>query len=96
MARSMVANFGMSETFGLLSLDLDSTHPFLGKEMGKSRDFSEETARKVDEEVLSILKEREEYVMDLLNKNIDKLKALTDKVFEEETLDQAQIENCLS
>lgn len=91
IARNMVANFGMSDSFGLTSFDLDSTHPFLGKEISRSKDFSEETARKIDEEVNTILKERESYVMNLLEENKSRLEELSQKVYESETLSKKEI-----
>ncbi len=91
IARNMVANFGMSDSFGLTSYDLDNTHPFLGKEISRPNDFSEETAKKIDDEVHSILKERETFVMNLLEENKSKLEELSDKLFNSETLDKEEI-----
>lgn len=91
MARKMVANFGMSESFGLLALEMDEDHPFLGREISRPKNFSEETSTKIDKEVCTILNERKAYVTQLLKHNKDTLVKLSDALFDKETLEKSDI-----
>lgn len=91
MARSMVVNFGMSETFGLLALEVDEDHPFLGREISKPKNFSEETSTKVDQEICRILNERKDYVTKLLTENKQTLEKLSEALYERETLEKSDI-----
>jgi cell division protease FtsH len=91
MARKMVANFGMSDSFGLLALEMDEDHAFLGREISKPKNFSEETSMKVDKEICVILNERKSYVTTLLEENIETLKKLSDCLFDKETLEKSDI-----
>ncbi len=91
IARSMIANFGMSETFGLLTIEMGEDHPFLGREMSKHKEFSEETAQKLDKEIITILEERKDHVKDLLVKNKIILEKLSQELFDKETLEKQDI-----
>lgn len=93
IARKMVANFGMIDEFGLLSFDFNEEHSFLGKELGKSRNFSEQTAQKMDHFMNELLSERMSYVKKLLLENKSKLEALSEALFEKETLEGEEIYN---
>lgn len=91
LARKMVANFGMIDDFGLLSFDFNEEHSFLGRELGKPKNFSEETSRKIDHHMASLLEERKAFVKKLLSENKDKLEALSNSLFEKETLEGEEI-----
>lgn len=91
MARAMVANFGMSSSFGLLAVEMGEEHAFLGREISKPKNFSEETSRKIDNEICQILNERKSYVSNLLNHHKDTLERLSQRLFEEETLEKSDI-----
>ena len=56
MARAMVTKYGMTDELGPIAYGQDSGEVFLGKDMGHVKDYSEETAAKIDELVLSIVK----------------------------------------
>ena len=68
-ARQMVTQFGMSERLGPVSYRVGEEHVFLGKEISESRDFSEGTARIIDEEVQRILGDAERNATRLLEQN---------------------------
>lgn len=91
MARAMVANFGMSSSFGLLAVEMGEEHAFLGREISRPKNFSEETSRKIDQEICQILNERKTYVTNLLTHHKETLEKLSQRLFEEETLEKSDI-----
>src|SRR3989442_12159605 len=66
LARYMVTHWGMSDRLGPMSFRVGEEHVFLGKELQEPRDFSEETAAVIDEEVQRMLREADERAYDLL------------------------------
>src|SRR5919197_5768956 len=78
LARYMVTHWGMSDRLGPMSFRVGEEHIFLGKEIQEPRDFSEETASVIDEEVQKILREADQRAYELLEKNRDKLDRLID------------------
>jgi len=86
LARKMVCSWGMSDNLGLLKWGNESEHVFLGKDFSSSRNYSEDTARLIDNEIRTIMNEAHEEVKVLLTNNIDKLKDLTKYLIERETL----------
>ena len=92
IARLMVTQFGMSERLGPVAYRAGEEHVFLGKEIHESRDFSDGTARLIDEEVQRILMEAEERAFRLLSAHRDKLEALTAALIEKEELDRDDME----
>jgi cell division protease FtsH len=92
LARMMVAQWGMSDTIGPVHFHLGSEHPFLGYEMTQEKDFSEDTARRIDEEVRRIISEAEQRTSEVLESNKDALQRLVDALLEQETLDAAAIQ----
>lgn len=95
IARNMVAHWGMSEKVGPVSFKQSEEHPFLGKEMHSYREFSEETARIIDIEVQSILKEANQKAIELLVHYRAKLDALAEALLEHEDLERAQVRKIL-
>ena len=91
MARRMVTHWGMSEQLGPVSYKLADEDPFLGREISKSRDFSEHTMEVIDAEVSTILREAAQKSINLLTDHRAELDALTAKLIEEEELDRAEI-----
>lgn len=83
IARSMVTRFGMSDKFGMVALETVN-NPYLGGDA--SLTCSSETASKVDEEVLSIIKEAHLKASTILKENIDKLHELSHYLLEKETI----------
>ncbi|WP_122640003.1 ATP-dependent zinc metalloprotease FtsH [Romboutsia sp. Marseille-P6047] len=83
IARAMVTRFGMSDKFGMVALETVN-NPYLGGDA--SLTCSPETATKVDQEVLSIIKEAHEKASKILRENIDKLHELSEYLLEKETI----------
>ena len=79
----MVTRFGMSDKFGMVALETVN-NPYLGGDA--SLTCSSETASKVDEEVLSIIKEAHLKASTILKENIDKLHELSHYLLEKETI----------
>ena len=95
IARKMVCEWGMSKKIGPVSLGSEEEPIFIGKEIAQHKDYSDETARIIDEEVKAIVEECLAEVTDILTKNRDKLEKLTEKLVEYETLDDAEIREFL-
>ena len=91
IARLMVTQFGMSERLGPVFYNQGEEHVFLGKEIHEARDFSEGTARIIDEEVSRILREALERASELIRTNRDKLDNLTEALLAHEELDTDEV-----
>jgi cell division protease FtsH len=95
LARRMITRWGMG-TLGPMAISTDEQQPFLGYEMTQGREFSEETAAKVDRDVQELLKERYQVVQELLGKTYrDKLDQLAEALLKEETVDQDDLTKIL-
>jgi cell division protease FtsH len=95
IARRMIAHWGMSERLGPVAFRAGEEHPFLGKEMAEPREFSEHTARVIDEEIIRILREASERAEKILAENRDKLETLAAALEREEVLEERQIEELI-
>lgn len=95
LARRMVCQWGMSEELGAVSFRSGEEHIFLGREMTQSRDFSEHSARQIDDEIRTLIGERERKAEELLTQNRESLDTLAQKLLEEETLNAAEITELL-
>ncbi len=95
IARKMVCQWGMSEKIGPAVFNQAEEHPFLGKELAQPRDFSEFTARIIDEEVLRIILEQENRAIEILGLNRKKLDTIALALEENETLENCDIEKLL-
>ncbi|MFB0971490.1 MAG: cell division protein FtsH, partial [Neofamilia sp.] len=93
IARSMVETYGMSETLGTVKYGEDHENPFVGRDYGRSREYSEEIAAKIDQEVHDIIKKAYEKAEQLINENLDILARITDALLERETLSGKEFEN---
>jgi cell division protease FtsH len=91
VARAMVTQYGMSERIGALKLGSDNNEPFLGRDMGHSRDYSEEVASLVDEEVRKLIEAAHEEAWEILVDNREILDNLVLELLERETLDKAEV-----
>ena len=92
IARSMVTQYGMSESLGPLTFGENEELVFLGKEIGEQRNYSEEVAREIDEEVRSLVNEAYEHARGIITRYRDKLAAIAEKLEEEETLEAEEFE----
>jgi cell division protease FtsH len=96
LARRMVTEFGMSDKLGPLSFGKRDELVFLGREIGEQRNYSDEVAKQIDEEVRAIIDHAYERAMDVLVKHRDKLTALAEKLVAEETVDAEEFEKLFS
>jgi cell division protease FtsH len=95
LARKMVAHWGMSERVGPVACHTGEEHPFLGREIYEQREFSDDTARLIDEEVSRILHEADAKARDMLVENRAKLDALATTLEQREMLDEDEVEAIL-
>ena len=91
LARNMVMQYGMPERLGAVQFGTGDSEPFLGMGTGSSRDFSDLTARVVDEEVSQFINAAHQEAFDVLNENRDVLDELVRQLLEHETLDKAEV-----
>ncbi len=92
IARKMVCEWGMSEKLGPLNYGKDEEHVFLGKEIGRQRDFSENTAQEIDEELRRIINNCHERAKGILVKNIASLNSIAKALLEKESLDGYELD----
>jgi len=86
VAQKMVRSWGMSTELGLLSYAKGEEHIFLGREIAQHRDYSEETARKIDREISNLIKKAYKLAKSTLEQNVDILHALAERLLEKETV----------
>ena len=91
LARRMVAHWGMSEKVGPVACHGSNEHPFLGRDVYEQREFSENTARIIDDEVHRMLNEAADRATKLLSDNRAKLDALANELEEREMLDDTEV-----
>lgn len=91
MARKMVTEYGMSARVGAIKLGQSNGEVFLGRDMGHQRDYSEEIARVVDEEVRSLIDAAHDEAYHALNSNRDLLDQLVLELLEKETLNAHEL-----
>ncbi len=95
IARRMVCEWGMSEKLGPLNFGGKDELVFLGREISHSRDYSENTAILIDEEVRALVEGADNRAKKLLSDNVDKLHAIALALLEREVLDGEEIEKLL-
>jgi cell division protease FtsH len=96
LARRMVTEFGMSDKLGPLSFGKRDELVFLGREIGEQRNYSDEVAKTIDEEVRAIIDKAYERATEVLTTHKDKLIALAEKLVAEETVDSDAFEALFS
>ncbi|MDO4535525.1 MAG: ATP-dependent zinc metalloprotease FtsH [Clostridium perfringens] len=92
IARSMVMQYGMSSKIGTISFGSDNGEVFLGRDMGKSSNISEETSAKIDREVKSFIDEAYQRAEVILSENVSKLHAVAQALLEKEKIDGEEFE----
>ncbi|MBN1526372.1 MAG: ATP-dependent zinc metalloprotease FtsH [Candidatus Omnitrophica bacterium] len=95
LARKMVMRFGMSEKLGHLTFGHREEQLFLGRDIIEERNYSEQTARIIDEEVHRIVNECYQKAKEELVRNREKLKLLADKLLEKEVLEADEVRTLL-
>ena len=92
VARAMVTQYGMTERLGAIRYGQEQNEVFLGRDMGHMRDYSEEVAAAIDEEVRAFIETAHQEAYDVLVANRDVLDAMVLALLERETLDKGEIE----
>jgi cell division protease FtsH len=91
LARAMVTQYGMSDRLGAVRYGDDNSQPFLGRDLGHTRNYSESIAAIVDEEINDLIRVAHQEAFDVLADNRDVLDALVLELMEKETLDKAEV-----
>ena len=92
IARKMVCEWGMSERLGPISYGAKDQEVFLGREMSHHKDYSEQTAEAIDEEIKAIVTSQYERVTQLLTEHREVLDGMSEALLEHETLDAKDVE----
>jgi len=95
MARKMVCEWGMSEKMGPLTYGTNEEQPFLGKGSSSQANFSDQTAKLIDQEVKSLVMGGYEKATELLKTNLDKLETMAQALLEHETLNAQHVKNII-
>src|SRR6056297_2075822 len=95
IARRMVTQWGMSDKVGSVAFQYGSSHPFLGRELGSQKDFSEETAKIIDDEVRRLVAECLSKATEALNTHKKDLDALAHALLDHETLSKDEVEGII-
>jgi cell division protease FtsH len=96
LARKIVCDWGMSETLGPVTFGKKEEQIFLGREIAQHRDYSEDTAVRIDAEVAQIIRHRHGLARKLLSENIGVLHALSEALLEKEVLNGAEIDKIVA
>jgi cell division protease FtsH len=94
-ARMMITQFGMSERLGPVAYRVGEEHVFLGKEIQEPRDFSEGTAKIIDEEVQRLLRDADQRAFDLLSRHRKEMDRMVEALMEREELHREDLEALL-
>jgi cell division protease FtsH len=92
MARAMVTQWGMSEKLGMIQYGDTNEYVFLGREMVRSKDYSEHTSEEIDAEVKRIISDGFRRAKEIIDAHLDKLELIANCLLEYETLEGAQVE----
>ena len=96
IARKMIMEYGMSDELGPISFGNDHNEVFLGRDLGKSRNFSEQIAYKIDSEVKALIDEAYAKAEKILTENINKLHAVAQELLVREKLEGADFEEIIA
>ena len=91
LARAMVTQYGMTERLGAIKLGDSNGEPFLGRDFGHTRNYSEDVAGIIDEETKKLLTTAHQEAFDILEENRDVLDSLVLELMDKETLDKAAV-----
>lgn len=95
LARQMICEYGMSPELGPMTFGHRQDQVFLGRDIGRDKDYSEEVAAKIDKEILKFIDEAYQKTESLLNENMDKLHLIADALIERETLEGEEIDQLM-
>ena len=92
IARAMVMEYGMSDKIGTISYGSDNNEVFLGRDLGRGRNFSEEIGAEIDKEVKMFIEVAYDRAEELLKTNINKLHAVANELLDKEKIDGKEFE----
>jgi cell division protease FtsH len=95
VARQMVTRFGMSDRLGPVALGRQNGNVFLGRDIASDRDFSDETAAAIDEEVRNLVEQAYRRAKEVLVNNRSLLDRLAQMLVEKETVDAEELQDLL-
>jgi cell division protease FtsH len=95
VARRMVCEWGMSETLGMVEYGEHEDYVFLGRDISRSRDYSEATAEQIDREVRKLIDDAYAKATQMLTDHRDKLEIIAKALLEYETLDGSQVRDII-
>ena len=96
IARKMVTAWGMSEKLGPMAYGKNQENIFMGRDFGHQRDYSEQVAFEIDEEIKKIVDERYELAKQLLTQNRDMLEVISKELLEKETIDEKEFDEIMN
>ena len=91
LARAMVTQYGMTEAIGAIKLGTDASEPFMGRDYGHTRDFSESVAALIDSEIRTLIENAHQEAFDILEQNRSILDEMVVQLLERETLNKEEI-----
>ncbi len=91
IVRQMIMEYGMSDTLGPITLGRKQDQVFLGRDLGRDRDYSEEIAKSIDQEIRKTIDDCYQRAQDILEKDSAKLELIAQALLERETLDADEI-----
>jgi cell division protease FtsH len=92
IARKMVTEYGMSDVFGPITFGTDHDEVFIGRDLARSRNYSEEVAALIDKEIRALIDKGYNHAEQLLKDNLSKLHAVAQALLEREKLDEKEFE----
>lgn len=95
IARKMVTAWGMSDKLGNMAYGKNQQNVFMGRDFGHQRDYSEQVAYEIDQEIKNIVDERYETAKRLLLENRDMLEAISRELLDKETIDEKEFEQIM-
>ena len=96
LARKMVTAWGMSDKLGNMTYGKNQENVFMGRDFGHQRDYSEQIAYEIDQEIKNIIDERYEFAKKLLTENRDMLEEISKELLEKETIDEKEFEEIMT
>ena len=96
MARTMVTAWGRPDKLGPMAYGKNQENVFMGRDFGHQRDYSEQVAFEIDEEIKHIVDERYELAKRLLSENRDMLEAISRELLDKETIDDKEFEEIMN
>ena len=91
IVRQMIMEYGMSDTLGPITLGKKHDQVFLGRDLARDRDYSEEIAKAIDQEIRKTIDDCYQRAQDILENDIEKLELIAKTLIEKETLDAEEI-----